>query len=965
MEQKTTIKYLLFFLFVYLFSANINLQAQAFNWVKTFTVNSISSEGNQIVRTIKDSENNIWSIGNFSDVLNFYNSSYTAYGGTDFFIAQLTESGNLTKMIVGSGSGSSFISDIAIDTSGNIFITGLFKGELNLLNTILVNNSDYKVFLIKISNGQIVEQHVQLTSLFNIGNTPHITIDSDNNIVITGPFITTLTGEGINFTTPGVTNPSIYLIKYSQQLLPLYTKALMGTSSNTFISTSIASDNNGNVYFTGTQRTGWYSSQPNCFLYKYDRNGNEVWNKSFASSSSVSNGKKVIVKGDFVTFISDFELSGSRAYINAYTLNGNEYLSTSLVTGWASLPIGLDIDMNENGNIYVVCSYNQAFYIGTTPINTIGLYDGIVVKLKNNGDIDWYTKFAGSGNDLSSSILLTDSNKVLISGKCTQTASFGSLSIPASLFFANIVKPHLNITLPQANEIWQTGTQHNITWQAFTDKNINIYLSTNDGANWISIANNYNARLNNYNFTVPPINNADKCKIKISTYNSFELSVITNYNFSITNNWAPYVRFTSFTTPNKSICLNNSTVVNWVSDGLDGTVDIDISYDNGINWTPLLSDIPVQNKTATILLQDNVSNKCRLRIKSDMIATVTDVTDELFTICDMELLNSLENLKLKGGDVFQLKFNTQMVNSFNIYYSTDNGLSWNTIQEQISLAVGQISWLVPEINCDSVIIKFVNNDDTTAFKIFNTPFLIWSPISVTKSTVLGENSIYFENANLNLSAFVMVNGDITARYFMYETPYFSNLPEGVITTGGFYWELTSQNASFVNGKLSVPLLSINGITNPEKVVWLYRENFNDNWINLNAFVINGNIVSQNDFITLGQFTLGTTDSNNFVSVKNTEQPNQFCISNNYPNPFNPITNITLNLINQSLVNCDVYNSLGQKVAVLLQNEYLNGLNNITWNALNNSSGIYFIVFNIKDLNSSKIFTEIRKAVLLK
>ncbi len=965
MVHKTILIKNLFISIVYFFSAIITLQAQAFYWVKNITVNNISSENNKIVRTIIDNGNNIWTIGNFSDIINFTNFYYAASGGTDFFVAKLNDNGDIIKTVIGSGSGTSLISDIAIDSMGNIYLTGLFKGELNLLDSSIVNNSDYKVFLIKISNTQTVSWIKELTSSFNVSRTPHVTVDSENNPVITGPFVTTLTGDGIELNTPGITNPSIYIIKYSRQGLPIYARAKYDSSGDTFIATSIASDNSGNVYITGNARTGWYTSRSNYFLYKYNSNGNIVWEKYGSSSASVSSGKKVIVKGNYVTLIAEFELSGSSAVIKSYTLEGTDHFSTSLVTGWASLPIGLDIAMDNNFSIYAICSYNQAFYIGTTPINTIGGYDGIIVKLKTNGEIDWHSKFAGFGNDISSSINLMSNNKIIISGKCTQTASFGSFSAPASLFFAEINEPKLNITLPQENEVWQTGTKHNITWQAFTDKNINIYLSTNDGTNWITLVTNYNAKINNFNFTVPPINNADKCKIKISTYNSPELSVITDYNFSITNNWAPYIRFTSFNSNNKSICINNTTIVDWECDGLDGTVDLDISYDNGINWTSILNNLPVQNKSVSVLLQNTVSDRCRLRIKSDMISTVTDVTDELFTICNMELLSPVENQILKGGEVFQLEFTSQMVNLMNAYYSTNNGSSWNIIQEQISSGSGEISWLVPEINCDSVIIKFVNFEDTTAYRIFNTPFLIWFPISVTQSTMLGQNNINFDNANLNLSAFVMVQGEITTRYFMYEAPYFSNLPEGVLATGQFYWELTSPSVSFVNGKLSVPLNSFDRITNPDKVVWLYRENFNDNWVNLNAQIINGNIESIDYFSTLGQFTLGTTDSNNFVTVKNNELPTLYFISNNYPNPFNPITKITINVINESLVDCAVFNSLGQKVAVLLGNEYINGSRNITWNAINNSSGIYFIVFNIKDLINNKAITEIRKAVLLK
>lgn len=962
-HNKAFQKFLLFSI-LYFISANIILQAQAFYWLKTATVNNITSANNKIVKSVTDKQNNLWVIGNFSDVISFSYNSFTASGNPDFFIAKLDDNGNILEYVLGSGLGTTLISDISFDTLGNIYISGMYKGEFNILDTSVVNTSDYKVFLAKISNLQTVSWIKELTSAFTVDYMPHIVVDSENNPVITGTFVNAVSGVGVALSTPGSSNSSIYIIKYSDQGAPIYAKAIYN-SGDTFTCESIAADNNSNVYFTGSARTGWYSNHSNYFLYKYNKSGDLVWGKSNGSNVSVSKGRKVIVHDNYCTLIAEYELSGSSAVIKSYTLDGADYFSTSLVTGWASLPIGLDIAADNDSNFYVVCSYAQSFYLGTSQLPSIGGYDGIVLKLNLNGNIEWYTSFAGGGNDVSSSINLLQNGKIIVTGKCENTATFGSFSAPASLFWAQLDKPKLNITLPQANEVWQVGTTHNISWQAFTNKNINIYLSTDDGTNWISLVTNYNSTINNYNFTIPPVQNSDKCKIKISTYNSPELLTVTDYNFAITNNWAPYIRLLSFNTDNKVVCANSNFTVNWECDGLDGTADLDITYDNGNNWTSLLNDIPVQNKSAEIILPNQVSDKCRLRIKSDMISTVTDITDQVFTICKLELLSPVQNQKVKGEEVFKVKFNALMVNYVNAYYSTDKGLSWSAIQEHVNTSLGEISWNVPGLNCDSVIIKLSNYQDANAFRIFNTPFTIWIPYNVTKSTVLGNNLLFFDGSDLSLSAFVMVNGDITARFFRYEAPALSNLPEGIVRTGTFYWELSSPAVSLINGKLSVPLNSLIDVANPENLVWLHRETSTENWTNLQAIVVNENIESVNYFTTLGQFTIGTTDSNNFISIIKEELPKNYFISNNYPNPFNPITKISINLPNNSLVTCEVYNSIGQKVASLIESEYLTGLQNITWNAINNSSGIYFIVFRIKDLSNNKVITEIRKAVLLK
>ncbi|MFN2127848.1 MAG: S8 family serine peptidase [Anaerolineales bacterium] len=64
---------------------------------------------------------------------------------------------------------------------------------------------------------------------------------------------------------------------------------------------------------------------------------------------------------------------------------------------------------------------------------------------------------------------------------------------------------------------------------------------------------------------------------------------------------------------------------------------------------------------------------------------------------------------------------------------------------------------------------------------------------------------------------------------------------------------------------------------------------------------------------------------------------------NYPNPFNPETTIRYQVKNSGKVKLAVFNSLGQKVADLDNNYRAAGSYQLTWNAENLASGIYYIV----------------------
>jgi hypothetical protein len=71
--------------------------------------------------------------------------------------------------------------------------------------------------------------------------------------------------------------------------------------------------------------------------------------------------------------------------------------------------------------------------------------------------------------------------------------------------------------------------------------------------------------------------------------------------------------------------------------------------------------------------------------------------------------------------------------------------------------------------------------------------------------------------------------------------------------------------------------------------------------------------------------------------------NSFTLGEPYPNPFNPEVHIPFVLQRDSRVNLSIYNLLGQKVAELLNGQQLGaGAQKITWNAANQTSGVYLV-----------------------
>lgn len=72
-----------------------------------------------------------------------------------------------------------------------------------------------------------------------------------------------------------------------------------------------------------------------------------------------------------------------------------------------------------------------------------------------------------------------------------------------------------------------------------------------------------------------------------------------------------------------------------------------------------------------------------------------------------------------------------------------------------------------------------------------------------------------------------------------------------------------------------------------------------------------------------------------------EVPRQFQLKQNYPNPFNPVTNIEFDIAKSSNVNLIIFNSLGQVVSTLVNQELKAGTYKYDFNASGLPSGSYF------------------------
>ena len=118
---------------------------------------------------------------------------------------------------------------------------------------------------------------------------------------------------------------------------------------------------------------------------------------------------------------------------------------------------------------------------------------------------------------------------------------------------------------------------------------------------------------------------------------------------------------------------------------------------------------------------------------------------------------------------------------------------------------------------------------------------------------------------------------------------------------------------------------------------------NDNMTDLNLFWTPGNYY-YDDLIDQGaieQLTL--------LDIKNTDyMPNNIILDSNYPNPFNPVTNIYYEVIEESFVSIKIVDIKGRHIITLIDRYHSTGKQIIQWDGNNSigdqqTSGIYFYI----------------------
>ena len=112
------------------------------------------------------------------------------------------------------------------------------------------------------------------------------------------------------------------------------------------------------------------------------------------------------------------------------------------------------------------------------------------------------------------------------------------------------------------------------------------------------------------------------------------------------------------------------------------------------------------------------------------------------------------------------------------------------------------------------------------------------------------------------------------------------------------------------------------------------------------------LFTTNDHYVIEEVLAATTDG--YINVT-MDIPLEYSISAAYPNPFNPMTNLNIDLNTNAKVNISIYNTMGQLMDVIINDNLSSGYHTFMWDANDAPSGLYLIQTDINsDINTQKV-----------
>ena len=285
----------------------------------------------------------------------------------------------------------------------------------------------------------------------------------------------------------------------------------------------------------------------------------------------------------------------------------------------------------------------------------------------------------------------------------------------ASLFDVSddsfVIVPPASVTVsaPNGGEQWTVGASVDIAWTSTAVDTIMIEYSTDGGQSWIEIHAGVEASPGSYSWTVPDAATTQGM-VRITCLEDTSVTDSSDQPFVIVQE--PYVTIESPNGGEKWIAGTRETV-SWQFNDIE-TVTLEYSDDDGTTWIMLDDNVDARQNAWSWTVPEIESSLCRVRITDNGDSTLSDMSDDVFTISPaafLEVLTPAGDERWPVGTVQTITWSSSGIAEVTLSYSSDNGATWTEIAAGVDASLGEYSWTVPGAVSDECGIRMTESGE--------------------------------------------------------------------------------------------------------------------------------------------------------------------------------------------------------------------------------------------------------------
>ena len=336
---------------------------------------------------------------------NIYVTGWSTGNGTVSDFATIKYDGNGSQLWVarynGPANGYDLAYALTLDNAGNVYVTGWSQGNFTDADfaTIKYDSNGNQIWVARYNGPASGEDKASA-----------VAVDSAGNVYVTGSSTGSSTGNG--------TGADYTTIKYDSDGNQLWVARYNGSANKGDQASAMALDGLGNIYVTGSSAGS--GTETDYATVKYDSHGNQLWATRYSGPANGEDGATVLAvdisSNVYVTGASTGNATGADYVSIKYDVNGNQ-LWVARYNGPAhSEDTASALVMDRAGSIYVT---GWSTGNGTS-------YDYATIKYSNAGKQLWVARYDGPASrpDKAYALALGNSGSIYVTGRSSGKGTY-------------------------------------------------------------------------------------------------------------------------------------------------------------------------------------------------------------------------------------------------------------------------------------------------------------------------------------------------------------------------------------------------------------------------------------------------------------------------------------------------------------------------------------------------------------